>query len=123
MSYVEGFLLAVPDQNKDMFIEHARSIDAFFLEYGAIRVMECWGEDVPVGKITDFRRAVRATDGESVVFSWIEWPDKATRDLGMSRLHDLMVSDPRFDPATNPIPYDGSRMVFGGFQSVVELTR
>lgn len=117
MSYIDGFVLAVPDSNKQAFIDHARSMDALVLELGATRVVECWGEDVPPGKVTDFQRAVNATDDETVVFSWIEWPDKATRDAGMQK----MMEDPRMDGANNPMPFDGKRMIFGGFVPVVEL--
>ena len=95
MSYIDGFVIAVPTANKQQFIEHARHFDAMFIELGAIRVIEGWGDDVPDGKVTDFRRAVQATDEETVAFSWVEWPDKATRDAGMKK----MMEDPRMDPS------------------------
>ena len=110
--------MAVPTANRDTFIAHAKKFDALFLECGATRVVEGWGDDVPEGKVTDFRRAVQATPEESVVFSWIEWPDKAARDSGMERV----MKDPRMDPATNPMPFDGKRMIFGGFAPVVTLS-
>ena len=115
MAYIDGFVIAVPTANKQKFIDFAREFDPIFVEYGAIRVLECWGDDVPHGKQADFYRAVEAREDESVVFSWIEWPDKATRDAGMQK----MMEDPRMDP-NNPMPFDGKRMIFGGFQSVVE---
>ena len=117
MSYIDGFVIAVPNANREQFIGHANTFDAIFVEFGATRVVECWNDDVPEGKLTDFRRAVQAKEGESVVFSWIEWPDKATRDAGMDRV----MKDPRMDPATNPMPFDGKRMIYGGFAPVVEL--
>lgn len=117
MAYVDGFVIAVPVANKQKFIDHARQGDSVFMEFGATRVLECWGDDVPVGKQTDFRRAVQAKDDEAVVFSWIEWPDKATRDVGMEK----MMKDPRMNPETNPMPFDGKRMIFGGFEPVLEL--
>lgn len=117
MSYIDGFVMAVPTANKQKFIAHAKSMDGIFVELGATRVMECWGDDVPDGKVTDFRRSVQATADESVVFSWIEWPDKATRDAGMKR----MMEDPRMDPEKNPMPFDGKRMIFGGFETVFEI--
>src|SRR5207253_650760 len=84
MSYIDGFVIAVPKQNKQKFIEHAKRTDSVFIEHGATRVLECWGDDVKDGKLTDFRRAVQAKDDEVVVFSWIEWPDKATRAASMA---------------------------------------
>jgi uncharacterized protein YbaA (DUF1428 family) len=118
MAYIDGFVLAVPTANKDKFLKHAHQADSLCLEFGALRVLENWGDDVPQGKLTDFRRAVQAKDDETVVFSWIEWPDKATRDAGMEK----MMKDPRMDPKTNPMPFDGKRMIFGGFSPVLELT-
>ncbi|GAB3750430.1 hypothetical protein GCM10028795_16870 [Lysobacter olei] len=121
MSYVDGFILAVPTANKDKFIAHARLGDSVFIEYGALRVLECWGDDVPHGKLTDFYGAVKAQEDETVVFSWIEWPDKATRDAGMKKM--MEGNDPRMDPEKNPMPFDGKRLIYGGFQPVLELTR
>lgn len=117
MVYIDGFVIAVPTANKQKFIDHASASDAMFVEYGATRVLECWGDDVQAGKQTDFQRAVQAKADETVVFSWIEWPDKATRDAGMEK----MMKDPRMDPETNPMPFDGKRMIFGGFVPVLEL--
>lgn len=88
-----------------------------------MRVVECWGEDVPDGKVTDFRRAVQAREDEAIVFSWIEWPDKSTRERGMVRMKELMNSDPRLNPDKNPMPFDGMRMIYGGFIPVVEIDR
>lgn len=116
MSYIDGFVIPVPNANREQFIAHARAFDAIFVEFGAIRVVECWGDDVPDGKLTDFRRAVQATQDESVVFSWVEWPDKATRDAGMAKF----MQDPRMAAAAD-CPFDGKRMIFGGFTSVVSL--
>src|SRR3546814_21004211 len=79
-------LLAVPTANKQKFIDHANMGDSVFMEMGAVRILECWGDDVPDGKQTDFRRAVQAQEDETVVFSWIEWPDKATRDAAMAQM-------------------------------------
>ncbi len=120
MSYIDGFVIAVPKAHRQQFIDHARHFDALFIELGAIRVVESWGDDVPDGKVTDFRRAVQATAEETVAFSWVEWPDKATRDIAMKK----MTEDPRMDPnnpANPPIPFDGRRMIFGGFEQVVEV--
>ena len=116
MAYVDGFVIAVPSANKQKFIDHANGLDKVFLEFGATRVVECWGDDVPDGKQTDFRRAVQCKEGEVVVFSWIEWPDKATRDAGMAKV----MADPRMD-AAKEMPFDGKRLIFGGFVPVVSL--
>lgn len=125
MSYIDGFVIAVPTANKEKFIEHAKLGDSVFIDLGATRVVECWGDDVPDGKVTDFRGAVKATAEETVVFSWIEWPDKATRDAGMKTLTDWMEDpdrgDPRMDPEKNPMPFDGMRLIYGGFQPIVEV--
>lgn len=123
MSYIDGFVIPVPTADQDGFIRHANTIDAVFLELGALRVLECWGDDVPDGKLTDFRRAVQATADETVAFSWVEWPDKATRDAAFKRMEELMKTDPRMDPRKNPIPFDGKRMIFGGFEVVVKLEK
>ena len=120
MSYVDGFVIAVPTVNKQALIDHAGLFDPIFLEYGATRVLECWGDDVPHGKQTDFYRAVAAREDETVVFSWVEWPSKAVRDEAMTK----MMQDPRMDPASpmhQTMPFDGARMIFGGFTTVLEL--
>jgi len=121
MSYIDGFVIAVPSANKQKFIEHAKLGDSVFTDFGATRVIECWEDDVPDGKVTDFRKAVNAEADESVVFSWIEWPDKATRDAGMQKMMSENFSDERMDPKTNPMPFDGKRLIFGGFTPIVEL--
>ncbi len=125
MSYVDGFVIAVPTKNKQKFIDHSNMADTVFTDLGATRVIECWSDDVPNGKVTDFRRAVQAKDDETVVFSWVEWPDKATRDAAMKTMTDWMenpeTGDPRMDPVKNPMPFDGTRLIFGGFSPIVEL--
>lgn len=120
MSYIDGFVIAVPETNRERFIAHARTADPIFVELGATAVVECWEDDVPDGERTDFRRAVAAEPGERVAFSWIEWPDKATRDAAIPRTTEMMRTDPRMDPATNPMPFDGARMVYGGFQPMLD---
>lgn len=120
MTYLDGFVIAVPKNRREDFIKHARTGDPVFMENGAIRIRECWGEDVPHGKLTDFYRAVQAKDDETVVFSWIEWPDKATRDAGMAATMQSMETDPRVNQQSNPMPFDGMRMIYGGFDAIVE---
>jgi len=121
MSYIEGFVIPVPTAKREEFIKVAAEADPIFIEHGALRVWECWGDDVTHGKQTDFYRAVDATEDESVVFSWIEWPDRATRDANMEAVQKAMATDPRFDWVANPPPFDGKRMIFGGFTPVVTL--
>ncbi len=125
MSYIDGFVIAVPTANKQKFIDHAKFADSVFTDLGASRVIECWGDDVQEGKVTDFRKAVQATPDETIVFSWIEWPDKPTRDAAMAKMTEWMNNpetvDPRMDPEKNPMPFDGKRLIFGGFSPVIEL--
>ena len=125
MSYIDGFVIAVPTANKQKFIDHANKADGVFTDLGATRVIECWGDDVPRGKVTDFHRAVQARDDETIVLSWVEWPDKATRDAAMKTMTNWMenpeTADPRMDPVKNPMPFDGTRLIFGGFSPIVEL--
>ena len=121
MTYIDGFVIAVPTANRQKFIDHANTGNSVFMELGALRILECWGDEVPEGKQTDFRRAVQATADETVVFSWIEWPDKATRDAAMARMEEVMKTDTRMSPEHNPMPFDGARMIYGGFTPVVTL--
>jgi uncharacterized protein YbaA (DUF1428 family) len=120
MTYVEGFVIAVPTANKQKFIDHANQGDAVFLDHGATRILECWQEDVAKGHTTDFFGAVAARQDESVVFSWIEWPDKAKRRAMTERMDEIAKADERLDPAKNPMPFDGARMIYGGFEAIVE---
>lgn len=125
MSYIDGFVIAVPTANRQKFIDHAKLGDSVFIDLGATRVIECWGDDVREGKVTDFRKAVQATDDETIVFSWIEWPDKETRDAAYAKMTDWMEhpekADPRMDPQKNPMPFDGKRLIYGGFTPIVTL--
>lgn len=114
--YVDGFLLAVPEDRKDVYIEMSRRCAPVFLRNGAVRHVEAFADDVPDGQVTDFRRAVQAGAGETVVFSWIEWPDKATREAGMK----TAMADPAMG-GPEDMPFDGKRMVFGGFTKILEL--
>lgn len=112
--YVDGFVAAVPNGNKDAYRKHAEVAAAEFKKYGAQRLVECWGDDVPDGKLTSFPMAVKKQDGESVVFSWIVWPDKTTRDAGWKRMQD----DGKMKPAE--MPFDGKRMIYGGFDVMLD---
>ena len=109
MAYVDGFVIPVPHGNREAYLKVAKAMAPLFLENGALQVVECWGDDVPEGKRTDFRRAVAAEAGESVVFSWILWPSKEVRDAASPRV----MADPRMSAVE--MPFDGKRMIFGGF--------
>ena len=116
MTYFEGFVVPVPEANEGAYRKHSADFAPVLQGAGVKRMVETWESDVPEGKLTDFRRAVQATSEEAVVFSWIEWPDKATRDAGMEKF----MKDPRMEDASN-MPFDGKRMIFGGFVPVVSL--
>ena len=116
MSYVEGFVVAVPAANKETFRKHAADAAPMFKEFGATRMVEAWGDDVPDGKLTDFKGAVKAKPDEVVVFSWFEYPDKAARDAA----NEKMMSDPRMKQMGVNMPFDGKRMIYGGFAPIVD---
>ncbi len=115
MSYIDGFVVPVPAGNKDAYLAMARKTAPLFKEFGAIRVVECWGDDVPAGKVTDFRGAVKAEEGETVVFSWIEWPSKEVRDAAMAKV----MQDERMKP-DGDLPFSGPRMIYGGFAVILD---
>ena len=116
MTYVDGFIAAVPTKNKQAYIDHAEAAAIVFKEHGATKVVECWGDDVPDGEVTSFPMAVQKQDGETVLFSWVEWPSKAVRDAGMQKV----MEDPRMQPDQNPMPMDGKRLIYGGFDMIME---
>ncbi len=115
MSYIDGFLIPVPLKNKDAYLAMAKTAAELFKEYGATRIVETWADDVPNGKLTDFHMSVKEQDGETVVFSWIEWPSKKARDDG----HAQMMKDPRMK--FSDMPFDGKRMIFGGFIPILDV--
>jgi uncharacterized protein YbaA (DUF1428 family) len=114
MTYIEGLVVPVPADSKEAYLKSARDAAPPFREQGALEIVECWAEDVPHGKVTDFYRAVGAKDGETVVFSWVVWPSREVRDAGNSKL----MADPRFQPGPH-IPFDMQRMIYGGFTPIV----
>jgi uncharacterized protein YbaA (DUF1428 family) len=116
MTYVDGFVAAVPTANREKFRKHAADAAPVFKEHGALQVVECWGDDVPDGKVTSFPMAVKCEPGETVVFSWIVWPSREVRDAGMAKV----MADPRVQADANPMPFDGKRLIYGGFEVVVE---
>ena len=119
MTYIEGFVTAVPTANKDKYLAHAEEAAVLIKEMGATRFVEAWGDDVPKGEVTDFYGAVQAKDDEAVLFSWFEYPDKATRDAA----NEKMMSDPRMAEMSKAMPFDGQRMIYGGFDAIVEHGR
>ena len=117
MTYVDGFLLAVPKANLEAYKAMARTAGDVWKEHGAIDYVECAADDVPYGELTSFPRAVHASDDEIVIFSWITYESREKRD----EINQKVMADPRMG-AYGPqnMPFDGKRMIFGGFQSVVE---
>lgn len=114
-AYFDGYVMPVAEASRAAYREVAQKAAEVFLEHGALRVVEAWGDDVPDGKVTDFRRAALAGDGEGVVFSWIEWPSKEARDQAWPKL----MEDKRMMP-DGGMPFDGKRMVYGGFETLLD---
>jgi len=116
MNYVEGCVCAVEESKKEDFIAYAQKCAPYFKEHGALRVVECWGDDVPDGKLTSFPMAVKKEENETVVFSWIEWPSREVREEAHKHLYQKMEQD-----GLAQMPFDGARMIFGGFQIVMDV--
>jgi uncharacterized protein YbaA (DUF1428 family) len=117
MAYVEGFVAAVPAANKEAYRKHAAGAAPLFKEFGATRMVENWGDDVPDGKVTDFKGAVKAKPDEVVVFTWFEYPSKQARDAA----NEKMMNDPRMKQMGAEMPFDGKRMIYGGFAPIVDV--
>lgn len=116
MTYVDGFVAAVPTVNRELYRKHAEDAAEVFKEHGALKLVECWGDDVPDGKVTSFPMAVKRKEDETVVFSWILWPSKQVRDEGMQKV----MSDPRMQSGAMSMPFDGQRMIYGGFEMILD---
>lgn len=117
MKYVDGFIAAVPKDNKEKFLEHTKLFSKLAIEYGALSVVDCWEDEVPEGKVTSMPMAVKKQENEDIVFSWITWPSKEVRDEGMQKL----MADPRATEENNPMPFDGKRLIYGGFNVIHEI--
>jgi uncharacterized protein YbaA (DUF1428 family) len=116
MTYFEGFVVPVPTANKEAYRKHASEAAPMFQEFGVTRMVETWGDDIADGKVTDFKKAVNATADEDVVFSWFEYTDRKARDAAIEK----MMSDPRMEDMGTNMPFDGKRMIMGGFDAIVE---
>ncbi|MGP3590179.1 DUF1428 domain-containing protein [Vagococcus sp. WN89Y] len=116
MKYVDGFVAAVPAEKKEAYRQMAAKAAVLLKEFGATRVVECWADDVAEGKVTDFRMAVKAQDNEEVVFSWIEYPSKEVRDA----VNQKVMDDPRMREMGDTMPFDGQRLIFGGFAPILD---
>ncbi len=114
-NYVDGFVAAIPTANKEAYRKHAEVAGVVLKEYGALALVECWGDDIPEGKVTSFPMAVKCRDDETVCFSWILWPSKAVRENAMPKV----MADPRLQPDVNPMPFDTTRIIWGGFEILV----
>ena len=114
--YIDGFVAAVPTANREAYRKHAEAAAVVFKDHGALKLVECWGDDVPDGKLTSFPMAVKKQADETVVFSWISWPSREARDAGMAKV----MADPRIKPEVNPMPFDGKRLIYGGFSVLVD---
>jgi len=114
--YVDGFVCAVQKDRKDEYKKHVEECAPLFKEFGVTRMVECWEDDVPDGKVTDFRRAVQAKDDEVIVFSWMEYPSKEARDAAGKKI----MSDPRMQAIGKKMPFDGKRMIYGGFAPILD---
>jgi uncharacterized protein YbaA (DUF1428 family) len=117
MSYLDGFLVPVPEGSKDQYRAMAEKMAGKLTEQGALTVIEGWGDDLTRGKVTDFYMAVKAEDGENVVFSFVIWPSKTVRDAAWEKI----MADPEMQPGAEPMPFDGKRMFWGGFEPIVEV--
>ncbi len=116
MTYFDGFVAAVPAANKDAYRKHVEEAAPLFKAFGATRMVETWGDEVPDGKITDFKGAVKAEPGEVVVFSWMEYPSKAARDAASQKI----MNDPRMKDVGSRMPFDGKRMIYAGFSVLLD---
>jgi len=114
--YIDGFVAAIPAENREKYLAIAKLAATVFRDHGALQVVEAWGDDVPDGEITSFPRAVKAKDGEVVVFAWILWPSKEARDKG----NEAVMSDPRMEMSEDGPPFDSKRLIFGGFELMLE---
>ena len=116
MSYIDGFVIPVPKAKREAYLKMSQAMTPVYKEHGALKVVECWGDDVPEGKVTSFPLAVKCEPDETVVFSWIVWPSKEARNAGNQKV----MADPRMKPPERGMPFDARRLIYGGFEMVLE---
>ena len=117
MTYVDGFVVAVPTDKKAEYIAFSEACAPYFKKHGALSIMENWADDVPDGEVTSFPKAVQLQPGETVVLSWVVWPDKTTRERGTKAMMEEMEADPN---APKDMPFDGKRMLLGSFETILQ---
>ena len=117
MHYIDGYVLAVPTSNREAYRVMAQDMAVVFKKHGALSVVENWGDDVPEGKLTSFTMAVKREENESIVFSWITWPSREVRDQGWK----LIMEEPIMKNNPTATLFDGKRMIFGGFETIVSV--
>ncbi|WP_412970841.1 DUF1428 domain-containing protein [Glaciecola sp. MF2-115] len=115
-TYIDAFVAAVPSANKDKYLEHAKLTSVVLKDHGALKIIEAWGDEIPEGEVTSFPMAVKCEENETVVFSTVVWPSKKVREAGW----EAMQADPRMKPDNNPMPFDGKRLIYGGFEMLLE---
>jgi len=116
MTYVVGFLIAVPTDSKDAYLAFSEKMATIYKRHGALSVYESWGNDVPEGKVNSMHTAVKRKLDEAVVFSWVTWLNKEARD----KVHKEIVEAMHVEMVDEPIPFDASRMIYGGFDVILE---
>lgn len=116
MTYIDAYVAAVPTANRAAYLEHTTQVGPVFKEHGALSITECWGDDIPDGEVTSFPLAVKCAADETVVLGWVVWPSKEVRDRGMA----AMMEDSRMSPENAPMPFDGKRLIYGGFDLLLE---
>lgn len=116
MPYVDGYVAAVPTASREAYRDYSARIADLFRAHGATRVVDCWGDEVPEGTLTSFPKAVQRKEDETVIFGWVEWPSREARAAAW----DKLMAAPEMDLSRNPLPFDGRRMIYGAFETIVD---
>lgn len=117
MAYIEAMVAAVPTAGKAAYLDYAREVNALFKQHGALATTDCWGDDVPEGKLTSFPLSVKCGPGETVAIGWITWPSKEARKAGW----ETLMKEPKMQPGQMNMPFDGKRMIYGAFEVILEM--